>query len=541
MFTGRNPQNQRKCQVNNLLVRFWSEVNCGGDIVIEKLTYGLLALVILGLITLGPSIAPSSANSACVCGTKKVLLVLADYADYPHLSSQEDISTLVFYRVARYFYDVSYGKLTIVGNSTDWIRLPRLYAQYVGPSLNARVLEIATDAFQAASQSFNMSLFDYTFLVLSSYPSLTGDYVATGQPIVTHTGAIGDFGVVEEDRDFSAYLHGFALMIGLWKYQVELSGLGSYDVSVTGRGDMSALSKVALGWINSSQVVTVNFPAIRDIVTLAPIEAPTGEPLALKVDLGADSGQYWVEVREPIGYDGNNLQEYGAVVSYLRSSNTSLDLLKVLQPDLVGKAVFVDPTQEVSIVVLNSTRGRYRLLVGDAQDGRDALVALYAISRAADAVQTAVTQSRFQSLDLAETLLLNAHALFSQGEFTQADALAISAETTADTATVPADYNQALQLVTTAEGLNNDTTGLTSTQSITLVIKAKTQLSLAQAALQSRNFTAAISAAQESISLFNQAKQIDFTEKITTWVSDVALIIPIIILAYALRYQLKSD
>jgi hypothetical protein len=512
---------------------------CGGDIVIEKPTYGLLALLFLGLITLGPLITPSSAISACVCGTKRVLLVLADYADYPHLSSPEDISSLVFSRVARYFYDVSYGKLSIVGNSTDWIRLPKPYAQYVAPSLNARALEIATDAFQAASQSFNMSSFDYTFLVLSSYPSLTGDYVATGQPIATHTGAIGDFGVVEEDRDFSSYLHGFALMIGLWKYQVELSGLGSYDVSVTGRGDMSALSKVALGWINSSQVVTINFPPIRDIVTLAPIEAPTGEPLALKIDLGA--AQYWVDVREPIGYDGNNLQEYGAVVSYLRSSNTSLDLVKVLQPDLVGKAVFVDPTQEVSIVVLNSTRGMYRLLVGDAQDGRDALVALYAISRATDAVQTAVTQNRFQSLDLAETLLLNAHALFSQAEFTQADALAISAETTADTATVPADYNQALQLLTTAEGLNNDTSGLRSTQSITLVIKAKTQLSLAQAALQSRNFTAAISAAQESISLFNQAKQIDFTEKITTWVSDVALIIPIIILAYALRYQLKRD
>jgi hypothetical protein len=513
----------------------------GGDIIIRKLTFGLLVLMLLGLVASGPWVKPGSATSTCVCGTKKVLVVLADYPDFPHLSSQQDISGLIFGRVARYFYDVSYGKLTIAGNSTDWVRLPRLYAQYSGQDLHARVLGIASDAFGAASQSFNMSSFDYVFLVLSSYPNLTGDYVMASQPIVTHTGIIRGFGVVEEDRDFSAYLRGFALMIGLWKYQVEISGLGPFDVSAAGAGDMSAFSKLALGWINSSQVRTVNFPPIHDIVTLDPIEAATVNPLALNIDLGPGAGQYWVEIREPIGYDGNNLQEYGAVVSFLRSSNATVEFVKVLQPDLVGKAVFIDPTEEVSIVVLNSTQGRYRLLAGDAQDGRDALVALYAISRADAAIQTAESENRFQNLDLAQKLLLNAHSLFAAAEFAQADALAISAETTADTATVPSDYSQAIQLVTTAEGLKNDTINLTYSQSISIAAKANAQLSLAQEALQTRNFTLAINAAQQSISLFNQAKQIDFNVKITTWASGVALIIPIIILAYALRYQLKSD
>ena len=62
------------------------------------------------------------------------------------------------------------------------------------------------------------------------------------------------FAVVEEDRDWSAYAHAFALSLGLWRLQAQLAGLGTNRHGSNGDGDMSAWSKLALGWINDSQV-----------------------------------------------------------------------------------------------------------------------------------------------------------------------------------------------------------------------------------------------------------------------------------------------
>ena len=498
-------------------------------------------LALLFVLALGTLLTPSYQAGQCVCGTKKTLLVLAEFPEYPHLSSQEEINSLFFSKVARYFYDMSYGRFAVSGNSTSWITLPRLYSQYVGSGLNQGVMNMAKDAFNFASKSYNMAAFDFVFLVLSFYPSLTGDFIPNyGHPIGTGSGMVAGFAVIEEDRDWSAYAHAFALSLGLWHIQSQLSGLGTNDLSANGDGEMSTWSRAALGWINDSQVLSMDASAAGEIGTIDPVEDPGVDALALRISMGGSAGEYWVEVRQPLGYDRNNLQDYGALVTYIPPSNASIQFRKVLQPDIISKAIFLDPTSDISIVVLNVTVDRFRLLVGDAEVGRDAEIAIYAISRAQDSVQSAESETRFQNLDLAQKLLVNAHELFSLGKFSDANALAVSAETTADAATVPPDYPQTVQLLGTAEGLKNTTSPSGSYPSSSLIQQANAQLDMANQAFELRDFSTAKGAAQSAIDLFNKARQMELYGTILSWLTNLVLILPVVILAFALRYQLKG-
>ncbi len=315
--------------------------------------------------------------------------------------------------------------------------------------------------------------------------------------------------------------------------------MATYDLAASGLGDMSAWSKTALGWINNSQVLSENTPGTGRILTLDPVEDPGPDALALRISLGESAGEYWVEVRQSIGYDGNNLEEYGAIISYAGPSNASIQLKKVLQPDSISKTIFLDTDADLSIIALNVTQGRYRLLIGNAQDGIAAQATIYAISRAQDAIQAAETGNRFQTLDLAKTLLANAHVLFDQGNFHDANALAISAQTTANGATVPQDYAQAAQLLAAAEALKNQTSTVTSSHSSPLAQQAVVQLDIARRAFESGDFSLTKEAAQSAVDLFNRAKQMELINTILTWLSNLALILPVIILAFALRYQLK--
>lgn len=509
-------------------------------IVITRRTIRVPLLILLFVLCLGPSLTPSRQDSQCVCGIKKTLLVLADFPEYPHISSSSEIATL-FARVARYFHDVSYGRLTVVGNATDWISLPKLYSQYAGPDIHATLVNIAQDAFYSASQSFNMSSFDFFVMVLSFYPSLTGDFMPSyDHPIHTKTGTLPGFAVIEEDRDWSAYARGFALSFGLWRFETELSGMQANDLAASGEGDMSAWSKVALGWVNDSQLLTLDTPVVNRILTLDPVEDPSEDGLALRIRLGANLGEYWVEVRQPLGYDRNLLPGYGAVVSFVPPSNGSIQLKKILQPEIVSGAVFLDPDADLSIIALNVTQGRYRLLVGDAQVGRDAQVAVYSLSRAQDAINAAEMDNRFENLSIAQDLFDKANALFNLGRFQDAGALAISAETMAATATVPPDYAQAAQLLAAGQVLRNQTAS-TRLNDSPLVQEANVQLDIATRAFEARDFALTKQAAQSAIDLFNKARQSELINTILDWLSNLALIAPIIILAFALRHQLKGE
>jgi len=476
----------------------------------------------------------------CVCGTQKVLLVLAEFPEFQHLSSRLEISRLFFGQVAQYFEVVSYGKLSIGGNATEWITLPRLYDQYLLPTQQPDLGAIARDSFSAAAQTFNFTSYNQVLLVLSFYPSLATDYIPLPSPIATRTGSVNAFAVIEEDRDWSVYARSVALMLGLWADRSKLSGLGQLDVAASGQGDMSAWSKISFGWINDTQITTIAAP-VRRIVLVNPIEIAGAASLAIRIVLPQIGDQYLIEARQPLGYDSDALQEYGVIILSVPSSpNASVQLRGVLRPDDVGTAIFRDLTEDLSIIALNQTQAGFWVLIGRLQDWRDSQRALYALSRATDAINAAESQNRIDGLDLARRLVENARAQLSIANFREAEALALSAETTATGANIPPDYYQAVQLITQAEDLKTEAQALISSQSVELASRGAIELENAKQAFIAKNFTSAKRGAQAAIELFNQAKQLDLTERIMGILGDIALIIPIAVLAYALRYQLKS-
>ena len=499
-----------------------------------------LALILLLVLASGTPLTTGQQNAGCVCGVKHALLILADFPEYPHLSSRADIANVFFNKVAGYFYDVSYGRLTLTGNSTDWTTLPKLYSQYFGTSFQtSNLVNVAQDAFSMASQSFNITSFDIVIIVLSLYPTQTGDFVSYKRGISTRTGLVTGFAVVDENSDWSAYAHAIALSLGLWRVEVQLSNMGLYDLAAAGDGDMSVWSKVKLGWVNDSQILSEQGSSPSRIVTVDPVEDPGSDPLALRIGLGISAGEYWIEVRQPIGYDRDNLPDYGALVGFVRSDNASILLEATLQPNVLSRAVFVDTNFDLSIVVLNATQGKFRLLIGDEQDGRDAEAALYAMTSAQNAIQTAQTEDRFERLDLAQQLLANAQLLFSLARFHDSDALAVSAVATANAATVPQAYQHAVQLLTAAEDLKNTTANVAPSDS-SLLIQANTQLDIAKHAFEVRDFVLTEQASQSAIDLYNKAKQAELLDGILNTISDLVLVAPILILAFALRSQLKN-
>jgi hypothetical protein len=417
-----------------------------------------------------------------------------------------------------------------------------LYEQYYEVEKENAVLAVARDAFSLTATSFNFETFDDVFLVLSFYPKLTVDYV--GQHVATSSGRVAGFAVLEEDRSWWTYARGLALLIGLWRYQTQLSGLGSLDLAATGQGDLSAWSKLALGWINESQILKMAAPTAREIVALSATGETRNGALVLSVLLPENNGEYLVNVRQPTGYDKQSLQEYGATVLHVPQATLPLSVTKVLWPDDLVRAIFIDANVDLAFVALNQTEASFWLLIGRAQDGRDAMRTFFATSQASDAIRNATVQHRIQGLDLAKQLLTRAHDLLMTGRFLEAEALALSAETTAKSATVPSGYQEAAQLIKHAEELKNKTASMSysqSSQSWSLVIIGSSYLASAQQAFDAKNFSLAKQNAQAAIDTFERADQIHQNEMMLSWISDLGLLIPLAIFAYVLRYQLKRS
>jgi len=510
----------------------WLEI---GHILKRRILTTSMWLASLSLLLLmHQPLPPVQAVSAEV--PQSALVVLAQFPEYPYLASRSQISRLFFGTVGHYFSEVSYGKLSLSGNVTDWITLPQVYRQYAnGNQFDSE--QVARDAFLTASHTFNLTAFGAFILVLSFYPSGTVDYVALKEPIITATGIVRGFSVLEEDSDWTGFARALALSIGLWKVSFRINGLGSLDIAAQGSGDMSAWSKLYLGWINESQVQSYRIPPTRVISRIDAIEQRSVGYYAISINTGI--GQYFLEARNPIGYDQLNAAEAGIAVLFVPESNASISVGAVLVPYSVSKSVFLDLASDLSFIALNETKSGFTVLIGSVQDGRDAQRTLYLLSQAESSIQSAEDENRVAGLDLAEQLVNSSQSLFTEGRFQEAAALAASAQTTAQGAVVPPDYQQSLALIAQAENLGSETQG-TSLGGQEAIAYGNSELQLAKQSFIAKNFTIARQQAQAAIDAYNRAKQISFSDSILEWVSNLSLVVPVVILVIVLRHQLRS-
>ena len=89
-----------------------------------------------------------------VSGPQNTLAILVEFSDIKHTQDIAEIDDLIFREMAKYYYQVSYGQIQIVGKSVGWYSLSNSIEYYGAdvnpqPGSDARKVELIKDSVEA--------------------------------------------------------------------------------------------------------------------------------------------------------------------------------------------------------------------------------------------------------------------------------------------------------------------------------------------------------------------------------------------------------
>jgi M6 family metalloprotease-like protein len=315
-----------------------------------------------------------------------------------HSRNLSEINDLVFNRVNSYFLEVSYGIISLKGNTTGWYSLNRTMAEYGrdsqfeidDPNGDGRCdhLMLIRDAVSACDKDVNFTLYNHVLIVHAGngqessnstddlWSAYSSDiYVTTNDGVVVSRAC-----VVPETEAFGAdtlgvYAHEFGHSLGLpdlysSDYKHEYVGrwclmawgnTNGYPICSSPAHPIS-WCKIKLGWISPASIAIVHDGNCMN-VTIDPLESPTSGYHAVKLPLMGNE-YYLVEVRQRIGFD-TYLPSSGVLISYV-DEDLRVGIVKVKDADpststlndaawQVGQ-VFQDKANEITVSIL-STNG----------------------------------------------------------------------------------------------------------------------------------------------------------------------------------------
>lgn len=293
-----------------------------------------------------PGPAYPGAIPSPVSGLQTVLVILVDFPDKPHTKTRDEINRIFSVDLNRYYQEVSYGKISIRANATDWIRLTNslsFYGQDIGDDIDHNRDNLIWDAIRAAQARVNFAQYRHAMILHSGYgqesSGVSSDLWSSHRfGLGMNVGAtiINDVSVVPEMEangfdPFGVYAHEFGHGLGLpdlYDASYKEDFLGKWDLmakgNVNGRpggsspAHPSAWSKIKLGWL--TQIDRVQ-DGVHDNLILAPQEAVTTRFQALMLPVGSDR-YYLVEARDYIGYD-RALPSNGVLVTYVDDQLTN--------------------------------------------------------------------------------------------------------------------------------------------------------------------------------------------------------------------------
>jgi M6 family metalloprotease-like protein len=298
-----------------------------------------------------------------IFGTIRLLVILAAFKDIPPNRTLNQIKQDYFgssESVAAYYHDISYGKLTIVGDVFGWYTLPYAETHY-GTDCSA-IDDAACDGSDASWQiaqdavnvikNVNSSNYDYFVFVHSgngeesgvnktdvwSVAYLGGIYI---RPLSENSGrTITKFDIVPETEGrgtvpLGVYCHEFGHLLGLpdlydthtgktvvGSWELMDKGLWNGDPPGSTPSELSTWSRVYLGWLSSDHIASLQPGSSQPVLVNALERMPVpGGYSAVKVADGSASSDYFLfEDRQPIGSD-SALPSWG-IVGYKVNANT---------------------------------------------------------------------------------------------------------------------------------------------------------------------------------------------------------------------------
>ncbi len=297
---------------------------------------GLLPVAPFALSLVLASAASSSglALGGQMLGPQKVLVVLATWGPQPF--TRDEVQQAVFDQTDAFYRSESYGKASLTGTVTPWLRA------FSGPA-GCSIAPIRDGANAAArTAGYDPAAYDRIVYI---HPD-------SGCPWLGVTFATGVYINGNLSRRVLAHElgHSFGLphanTTDCFRHSCPVLEYGDpYDTMGSGVGDFSAYAKARLGWLNH-----VLRASRSSAYSLSALERPSTRGQAFVVTTAND--QYWIEYRSEPGRDesGKKTADVGVVVRVSPS------------PDLRGPA----SDAPYNVLVANpAKRGRPELRPGD--------------------------------------------------------------------------------------------------------------------------------------------------------------------------------
>jgi len=525
------------------------------------LAFILCAVVVpscLGIVPFAVALPRSSV------GVQKTIIILVEFSDTRHTSDSREIARTIFDEMSLYFRDQSNNLTWFVGNTTSkWYQLPgpidtyAVWPHRLGPIHWERAEPFILQSLRLADPEVDFR--DYQRIVIVHSGSGGSRSMDFGMSfywwplsISTNDGTtVTDLIVLGEYEAFSVVCHEFLHFLGgyaggrpavpdlydmdsLERNQFAGIYVGSWDLMSIQIAEqpqgLLAWTKLRLRWLPRSQVTSVG---LGESATLK-IDALEVTSSGLKaISIPLPSGKYYlVEVRQKMGYDAK-LPDSGVLVALcddrvqsgegpvrVQDANPNTSTLDDAAFDLrSGKAIgFFDKSNNVAVVITGKSGLSYSIFVGTASQGESALVrserllaATVAMDAANASIRTALILEKTEGIDNAKSLLSDASDAFQKGDYDTALTLAEKAKVAADSATYPRDYYEAKDLLLKATDLRSraSTSNFTSPEAQSLIQRAESAYSLAEAAFLENDYAAATHHAQTAILLFEEALSVE--------------------------------
>jgi hypothetical protein len=240
---------------------------------------GLLPVALLIALCLALVPSAHSAFGGHVLGPQRILVGLVTWGPQPF--APDDVRTIVFNQVDAFYRSMSYGKVSLTGTVTPWLKG---FDGAVGCNLpNIRVLGSAA----VTAAGYDLSKYDRVIYV---HPEQNCPWSG-----VTQAATVFLNGAVTEHLVAHELGHSFGLSHANLT-DCKHHGCGAleygdpYDTMGAGSGDFSAKAKYDLGWLTG-----VSRAGKNGTYALAPIERAAKIAQALVVTTAND--QYWIEYR----------------------------------------------------------------------------------------------------------------------------------------------------------------------------------------------------------------------------------------------------
>jgi hypothetical protein len=439
------------------------------------------------------------ASIECVCGPKKVAVLLFDFVDVKHTKTPEYYSAIVKSMNAS-FYRQSYGQMWIVGGEVyGWyettlelhsLRVTTWYIDWADADKLEAVAKTKAGQLKVAGS--------YIFAVFA------GDVWAWATGYPSKMTVIGE---THSRNPLRSFMHEFGHNLGLpdlYNYgNLDAEPVGEWDLMDRGEEELSAWSRVKLGWISSDSIAKM-YPTRDQIVFIESLDSPSGTRL-VKVQLEGAVRYLLAETRRTSG--GLRLVVY-RIEGSIESGKGSIVLEAVMDP--ASKAVFFDKKIDATFIVLElQSNGLSVMLTREkGQNAQDASDTIYSASLSID---SAWSSNRVQGLEDAKEELSSAWDSFHKGDFDAAMGFAQKARQLAESATTPESYSQVLQLreKLTAQIQN---ASFKSDEAIRYLTVAKTLMQEADDLSSKKDFDEALQKLQEADQNLSSAFEAEKTQ-----------------------------